>query len=65
MFGKVLAALAQALDGARLPYMIIGGQAVLVHGEPRFTRDIDVTLAAGLDSLARILQLMRVQSGRH
>ena len=24
--------------------MIIGGQAVLLYGEPRLTRDIDITL---------------------
>ena len=24
--------------------MVIGGQAVLVHGQPRLTQDIDITL---------------------
>jgi len=27
--------LARALDTARMPYMVIGGQAVLLHGESR------------------------------
>jgi hypothetical protein len=31
--------------------MLIGGQAVLVHGQPRFTDDIDVTLGVGPDTL--------------
>jgi hypothetical protein len=35
--------------------MVIGGQAVLVHGEPRLTRDIDVTLGVSLDRLADVV----------
>ena len=31
--------------------MIIGGQAVLIYGEPRLTKDIDVTVALGPDRL--------------
>lgn len=29
--------------------MIIGGQAVLLYGEPRLTKDIDITLGIGID----------------
>jgi len=31
--------------------MVIGGQAVLLYGEPRLTKDIDITLGAGIDRL--------------
>lgn len=31
--------------------MLIGGQAVLVHGEPRVTKDIDITLGADVSLL--------------
>jgi predicted nucleotidyltransferase len=34
--------------------MIIGGQAVLVYGEPRLTKDIDITLGIGVDSINEI-----------
>jgi len=34
--------------------MIIGGQAVLLYGEPRLTKDIDVTLGIGIDELNKI-----------
>jgi hypothetical protein len=34
--------------------MIIGGQAVLLYGEPRLTKDIDVTLGLGLEGLPDI-----------
>lgn len=35
--------------------MIIGGQAVLVYGEPRLTRDIDITLGIGIEGLDKVL----------
>jgi len=31
--------------------MVIGGQAVLLYGEPRLTKDIDITLGVGVDHL--------------
>lgn len=34
--------------------MIIGGQAVLLYGEPRLTRDIDVTVGIGIDQLGKL-----------
>jgi predicted nucleotidyltransferase len=42
-----LAALTLELQQRGLHFMLIGGQAVLLHGRPRFTEDVDVTLAAG------------------
>ena len=36
--------LADFLDGVKIPYMIIGGMAVAVWGEPRATIDLDVTI---------------------
>ena len=50
-FAELSARLTRALQGARLPFMVIGGQAVLLHGEPRLTHDIDVTVAVGPDQL--------------
>lgn len=44
MLEKLLESLAKNLNRHKIPYMIIGGQAVLVHGEPRLTKDIDITL---------------------
>ena len=34
-----------------VPYIVIGGMAVQHWGEPRFTQDVDVTVAAPLDDL--------------
>lgn len=58
-FASLLARLTRALRGQRLPFMLIGGQAVLLHGEPRLTQDIDVTLGAGPDRLAEALAACR------
>jgi hypothetical protein len=58
MFERLLARVAVALDRARIPYMIIGGQAVLLYGEPRLTRDVDITLGASLDRLADVLRVV-------
>jgi predicted nucleotidyltransferase len=37
--------------------MIIGGQAVLVYGEPRITKDIDITLGTGTDKLKDVIDI--------
>jgi hypothetical protein len=34
--------------------MVIGGQALLIYGEPRLTKDIDVTLGVGIEELAKV-----------
>jgi poly-beta-1,6-N-acetyl-D-glucosamine synthase len=43
MFQPLLARIGRLLDEARVSYMVIGAQAVLVYGEPRLTEDIDIT----------------------
>ena len=55
MLSEVLERVAAALAAARIPYMLIGGQAVLVHGEPRLTRDIDITLGVSIDRLTEVV----------
>lgn len=59
MFDRLLRDLAQALDGTRIPYMVIGGQAVLAYGEYRFTRDIDITLGVDTDQLPAVLSMVK------
>lgn len=41
-FKTFLTEIGRGLERSDIPFMIIGGQAVLVHGEPRLTQDIDV-----------------------
>ncbi len=52
--------LARALRARQLPFMLIGGQAVLVHGEPRLTQDIVVTLGVGPERLPDALAVCQV-----
>lgn len=59
MFDEILAGIGASLDGAGIPYMIIGGQAVLLYGEPRLTRDIDITLGVNIDRLEALLAVSR------
>ena len=44
--GAAVAALARALGTLHVPGMIIGGIAVIAHGEARLTRDVDATSPA-------------------
>lgn len=64
MFSQLLEKIALGLEERQIPYMIIGGQAVLIYGEPRLTRDIDVTLGVGPDRLADLLALAHSYSWR-
>jgi len=54
MIEKLIKKTAQDLDRRKIPYMIIGGQAVLLYGRPRLTRDIDITLGLDTDNFASI-----------
>ena len=51
---KLLEKIAKVFEKEHIPYMIIGGQAVLLYGEPRLTKDIDVTLGLDINELPRI-----------
>lgn len=59
MFEELLAKLGTTLKESGIPYMIIGGQAVLLYGEPRLTRDIDITLGVGIKRLEDILEVVK------
>jgi predicted nucleotidyltransferase len=56
-YRHLLSNIARALETAHIPYVVIGGQAVLVYGDPRFTRDIDITLGVDIDQLDVIQQV--------
>ncbi|MFN2383535.1 MAG: nucleotidyl transferase AbiEii/AbiGii toxin family protein [Gemmatimonadota bacterium] len=58
-FEGLIGRVARELSTRELPFMLIGGQAVLLHGEPRLTQDIDVTLGVSPDRLDEVLQVVR------
>jgi hypothetical protein len=45
------------LNQLHLPYMVTGGVASVVYGEPRFTRDIDLVIALRPGDAARFSEL--------
>lgn len=59
MFKKLLKKIANELNTHNIPYMVIGGQAVLLYGEPRLTKDIDITLGIGIDGLKDINSIIQ------
>ena len=60
MFQSLLEQIAKTFDAHGIPYMLIGGQAVLLYGEPRLTQDVDITLGIGPDHLDAVLQAVTV-----
>lgn len=57
MIEQLIQKISQQLDRDNIPYMIIGGQAVLIYGRPRLTRDIDITLGLHTDQFSKIASL--------
>lgn len=58
VFQMVMSRIGRVLNDAGLPYMVIGGQAVIHHGEPRATRDIDLTLQISPSEADRVVDLL-------
>ncbi len=59
MFEDLLVRIGRELRTADLAYMIIGGQAVLLYGTPRMTKDIDITLGVDVGQLESLLPAIR------
>jgi predicted nucleotidyltransferase len=59
MFEEILSKIGAILKRHNIPYMIIGGQAVLLYGEPRLTRDIDITLGVDTGYVDELLTVVR------
>jgi predicted nucleotidyltransferase len=54
VFQKILTDVASAFAAAEIPYIVIGGQALLLYGELRMTKDIDITLGVDFDDVERV-----------
>lgn len=59
MFELLIKNTAKGLDKRNISYMIIGGQAVLLYGTPRLTKDIDITLGIDTDDILLIKSLCK------
>jgi len=56
---KLIEKIAKEFEKHKIDYMIIGGQAVLIYGEPRLTKDIDITIGANIDKYRDILNIVQ------
>lgn len=59
MYKALLKRIAGGLVARNIPYMVIGGQAVLVYGAARSTNDVDVTLGVGPEGFQSVLEWVR------
>jgi hypothetical protein len=60
VFQKLLKKISRELKKASIPYMVIGGQAVLLYGEPRLTKDIDITLGIRANELDKVTKIVSI-----
>lgn len=58
-FLDALRAIRNGLSGLGLPWMVIGGVAVIASGVPRYTADIDATLSASDEPAESIIDALR------
>lgn len=50
--------LLRLLRSKKVKYLLIGGYAVIAHGHPRFTSDLDISIAADGDNVRRVLETL-------
>jgi hypothetical protein len=43
MLEKTLLKITRILSKCKIPYMLIGGYAMVIHGFPRLTQDLDIS----------------------
>jgi hypothetical protein len=53
--GEFLGRLTAVLDGAQVPYMVVGGLATIAYGRPRTTQDADVIVVLGGRDVKRLV----------
>jgi len=47
-----------ALEHARVRYLVVGGVAVVLHGHPRFTADLDLVLHLEAENIRRAMEVL-------
>jgi predicted nucleotidyltransferase len=55
MFNQDLREFIQSLDAHAVRYLVVGGYAVAFHGEPHYTKDLDVWIELNPDNAARLV----------
>ena len=50
--------LLRSLNAADVRYLIVGGYAVMIHTEPRFTKDLDIWIEPSLGNANNLVQAL-------
>jgi predicted nucleotidyltransferase len=61
MLEKTLLKITRILDKNKIPYMLIGGYAMVIHGFPRFTQDLDISLGVDVESINEVLKAVKAE----
>ncbi len=57
-YNSVLVQIAPVLDAAKMPYMVSGGQALLLHGIEPFNSDVDISLGVAVAQRTMLQKLL-------
>ncbi|MDB5220932.1 MAG: hypothetical protein JWO86_8859 [Myxococcaceae bacterium] len=49
-----------AFSSSNVEYLVVGGWAVSIHSEPRFTKDLDLLIGAAPENLERAAQALQM-----
>ncbi len=60
MVDRFIKRIAEQLDAEKIPYMIIGGQALVLYGRFRATLDIDITIGIDIDKFSVIEKICKI-----
>ena len=58
MFSQDFREFIQALNDHAVRYLVIGGYAVAFHGEPRYTKDLDIWVQMSSENAARLVRAL-------
>ena len=53
-----VSAIVEALNGAKVRYLVVGGLAVVAHGYLRFTNDVDLVIQLEPDNIRRTFEAL-------
>ncbi len=59
MLESTLIKISSLLDRRNIPYMLIGGYAMAMHGYARMTQDLDMSLGLDSDEIGRVLDAVK------
>jgi hypothetical protein len=59
MLENTLLKITKIFDKSEIPYMLIGGYAMVIHGFPRLTQDLDISLGIDTEHIDKVLEAVK------